>query len=314
MKTISLLLCLTFPVDAQGPSASLVGATYDAARGRTVIVGGGMGSSSLAETWEWDGVAWTRAAVAGPSGREEPLLAYDRRRKETVLFGGYRGAELKNDTWTWDGTVWQRVATDGPSPRSAATMTYDSQRGRIVLFGGLAGAMGSRLYNDLWEWDGTRWRRIIENGQAGSPPARALHAMAYDEARGRIVLAGGFSTENGSPRPFNDTWEFDGSAWHQIDIAGPGARDHLAMVYAPDRHGVIMQGGARPDIGLMGDTWCYDGTSWTKVLAEGPPRGRHRLVYDDRTKAVLLYGGWGPKTQLSELWELKDRGWVQVAR
>jgi hypothetical protein len=37
--------------------------------------------------------------------------------------------------------------------------------------------------------------------------------MAYDPARARTVLFGGYDGQ----RNFNDTWEFDGSAWRLAD-------------------------------------------------------------------------------------------------
>ena len=299
------------PSTATSPRVPLVGAAFDEARGALVIVGGSAANTSMAQTWEWNRTAWKQRDGNGPSERDEPMLAYDRSRKRTVLYGGSLGRVTLGDTWEWDGSRWQRMATDGPSPRGAAGITYDSRRKRVVLFGG-SGEAG-KLYNDLWEWDGVRWNRIVPDGQAGNPPARALHAIAYDEARGRLVMAGGFVMENGGPRPLSDTWEWDGTAWQQINVSGPGARDHLAMAYAPDRRAVVMHGGGSPSTGLTGDTWLYDGQSWTKLLDDGPPRGRHRIAYDDREKAVLLYGGWGPKQLMNELWMLKDRAWTRVS-
>ena len=32
---------------------------YDAARGKVVLFGGYDGQTNLADTWEWDGQAWT---------------------------------------------------------------------------------------------------------------------------------------------------------------------------------------------------------------------------------------------------------------
>jgi len=57
---------------------------------------------------------------------------------------------------------------------------------------------------DRWEWDGSAW---IERTPAGrKPPARCKHALAYDSARGRLVLFGGFGV---SGEPLQDTWEWD---------------------------------------------------------------------------------------------------------
>ena len=51
-----------------------------------------------------------------------------------------------------------------------------SEGNRIVLFG------GSSVYpqqDDTWQWDGTSWTL---RALATKPPARAIHAMAYDAA------------------------------------------------------------------------------------------------------------------------------------
>lgn len=63
---------------------------YDAARGLTVLFGGWTGGTNNAQTWEWDGTAWTQRVVSGPSGRVSHAMAYDAARGVTVLFGEAR--------------------------------------------------------------------------------------------------------------------------------------------------------------------------------------------------------------------------------
>ena len=137
--------------------------------------------------------------------------------------------------------------------------------------------------------------------------------VLYDVRRGRTVLAGGFTMENGRPRPFDYTWEWDGTSWRQISISGPGARDHVDMTCAASLGGVVLHAGGRPDVGLLGDTWLYDGTAWRKLADNGPPRGRHRLAYDSRASRVVLYGGWGPdRYESKELWALSGDRWTRM--
>ena len=64
----------------------------------------------------------------------------------------------------------------------------------------------------------------------GLPTARSGHAVAYDAARGRVVLFAGYAA--GDARR-NDTWEWDGSAWtERTPPAGsPTARSGHAMAY-----------------------------------------------------------------------------------
>lgn len=81
------------------------GIAYDSARGVTVLFGGlrfpliGLEDYSN-DTWEWNGTAWTRLNIVGPSARAEMAMAYDSIRQRVVLFGG-RGSYVGflNDTW-----------------------------------------------------------------------------------------------------------------------------------------------------------------------------------------------------------------------
>ena len=71
-------LCALMPAQAQaqtaewtqrmvsGPSVrSHHAMAYDAARGVTVLFGGNVNGGFSAETWEWNGTAWTRRLVGG---------------------------------------------------------------------------------------------------------------------------------------------------------------------------------------------------------------------------------------------------------
>src|SRR5215472_8467911 len=79
----------------------------------------------------------------------------------------------------------------------------------------------------------------------GTPGQRAHHAMAYDSDRGVTVFFGGEIGKSGSEQYFNDTWEYDGTAWRQINVPDPkpGPRSFHAMAYDPVRKRVVMYGG-----------------------------------------------------------------------
>ena len=75
---------------------------------------------------------------------------------------------------------------------------------------------------------------------APRPPARAGHALAYDGARGRVVLFGG----NVSIGYLGDTWEWNGTAWTNVTPAtGSPARSGHALAYDGSRGRMVLFGG-----------------------------------------------------------------------
>ena len=237
---------------------SLVGASarqlhamaFDSARGVTVMFGGigdtdGVTASCCPQkdTWEWDGNSWLNRNVEGPSERYGHAMAYDEARGVTVLFGGrydHYGSDSRTlgDTWEWNGYTWWHVSDEGPGARFGHTVAYDSSRGVIVLFGGSGEYVpGHRteVFGDTWEWNGTAWRAVPEEGPLG----RVWAGSIYDAARSVVVLEGG---SNGYGAMFHDTWEWDGKTWHQRTLDGPAYRDNHAMVYDSWRDEVVSFG------------------------------------------------------------------------
>src|SRR5437773_313852 len=99
---------------------------------------------------------------------------------------------------------------------------------------------------------------------APKPLARDYVALAYDVARERVVLFGGY---DGSEPPLADTWEWDGSTWKQRNPAQspPGRIDH-ALAYDEARKRVVLFGGngSVSVADTLGDTWEWDGIRWTQ--------------------------------------------------
>jgi hypothetical protein len=127
-----------------GPTARFWhGMTFDRTRARTVLFGGfgvneaGVGLLPLADTWEWDGSAWSLRATNNPPARLRPGMAYDEHRQRTVLNGGveYGSGHALLDTWEWDGAVWALRHTSGPSGREVI-LGFDPARNLIVRYGG----------------------------------------------------------------------------------------------------------------------------------------------------------------------------------
>ncbi|MCC6670320.1 MAG: hypothetical protein IT458_04620 [Planctomycetes bacterium] len=198
---------------------------YDETRQRVVLFGGvGLSNGTrLADTWEWDGNAWTEALPARrPPARDLAAMAYHRPSRRVVLFGG---SGPRDDTWEWDGNAWtERLPAARPPARDSAAMAIDPAQGHTLLFGGLGGA---GPLGDTWLWDGSGW---TQSNPASRPSARYLHAMALADARGRVVLFGGIGAVGGLAT--DDTWEWDGAAWTPVTtgLRPPAAAGH-GMAY-----------------------------------------------------------------------------------
>lgn len=219
---------------------------YDAARGVTVLFGGVVSPASsyvaAQDTWTWDGAAWVqRTPVSFPSARVGHAMAYDAARQRVVLFGGTNGlvgGAVHADTWEWNGTTWlERTPLSGPSPaaRHEHAMTHDSISGETYLFGGVDASGTPR--NDLWAWNGTRWREIFGRDVAAR---RWDAAIAFDLLRGRLALFGGTNTVVPSlalsqlpTGPYlRDTWEYTPGIAGSFDAFGigcPGTRGVPAL-------------------------------------------------------------------------------------
>lgn len=84
------------------PARTEMGMAFDTVPGKTVIFGGNTGNPQLADTWEWDGAAWS--TVGGPntpSARDQVAIAYDVKRARLVMFGGNAGGTALADTWEY---------------------------------------------------------------------------------------------------------------------------------------------------------------------------------------------------------------------
>jgi cysteine-rich repeat protein len=277
--------------------------TYDPARDQVVLFSGfRQFEGLLADTWTWDGTAWTEvtAAAGDPPARSNHGMAYDTSRGHVVMFGGFGFA----DTWEWDGTGWTEITpATGSPPGRAAPLVFDITRGRAVSFGGQGSGPGSTRLGDTWEWDGAGWAEIVPIVER--PPARAFHAVAHDQSRGRVIAFGG--SQNGVS--LNDTWEWDGATWADVTPAGdnPPARDLHAMAFDSKRRRLVLFGGRSS--GVLSDTWEWDGTEWVELAPAnnpGPTFGR-AMAYDEARGQVVLFKG--PSAGGTFTWDGTD--WTQ---
>jgi Tol biopolymer transport system component len=151
--------------------------------------------------------------------------------------------------------------------------------------------------------------------QISAPTAQRGMLAVYESARNVIVLFGGTDGQN---KILDQTWEFDGNNWKQINTpTKPPARFWQGMAYDSDRKVVVMFGGNKNHNGqLLNDTWEYGGQDWKQVGTANRPVETGvmpGMAYDScRKKMVLISHRSRMSDSLPSTWEFDGKDWVDV--
>jgi len=264
---------------AAPPARNNHASAYDFVSQRYFIYGSEAG---LADTWAFDGTSWSQVtSPTSPAGYFSSQMAMDLLGPGVMLFGGAiatSGGGL-DETWRLVNGTWTQLApATSPSGRIAHAMVSNINGAGVLMFGG-RDATGAHV-NDTWWWDGVDWTQLATVG----PPPRCCHDLAYDSARDRYVMFGGWA--NGD---LDDTWEWDGSTWTQMfPSLAPTPRWGHRMAYDPNLQRVVLQGGNNGPA----ETWLWDGVSWVPLAATGPNVRNHGLHYDSVNGRLLSFGGY----------------------
>jgi len=196
------------PIAFEGPrpeprhEPSLV---YDARTNRALLFGGWRGDTGrfFADAWaaQLDSpYVWRPVATSGgPNARRAQATAWDTSRRAMFIFGGQDSVSTLSDAWELpaDGTIaWRRIDASGEAPasRAWASAVYDAPRDRMIVFGG---AIAGLAQDDVWQLtlgEPPRWSRLAPTGDA--PGSRQRHAAVYDIARRRMVVWGGYTSDD----------------------------------------------------------------------------------------------------------------------
>ena len=219
-----------------------------------------------------------------------------------ILLGIACRSNAQEPTWT------QKFPATNSQFGYYSAMAFDSAHSQVVLFGGIDSSVFTAFpaySNETWTWDGSMWTK---QSPANTPPARCCFGMAYDAARGQVVIFGG-----AGPGGFlTDTWVWDGVNWTQ-KASGPGPSLHMGMTYDAARQQVVLFGGSTGTPTPSGDTWVWDGAAWTQKFPPHNPglRSNFRLAYDSSRQQVVLFGGWNGSGLVNETWIWDGVDWTQ---
>lgn len=249
---------------------------YDSRRGVAVLgFGGASDGFSKNDLWEYDGSEWLERTpddgAPWPRPRNEAASCFDPVSGELVIFAGahWEDNELLQDMWAWNGVHWREIepqpGDEWPAPRQGARMVFDTVRNVIVLFGGMTSVYPDEndFIRETWEYSQGRWE--LKSDDSG-PSERSSFAFAFMPTRRTAVLHGGWDRVDGQSIGLDDCWEWNGVAWHPLQIPTPGPRYAHRMVYDSDRKVLVLYGGEH-EIQMLGDTWeMHGGCTGTEYL------------------------------------------------
>lgn len=330
---------------------------FDSARNKMVLFGGRSGSGyNFEDTWEYDTATgvWTNISSAGtpPSARSQQAMVYEKSSGKVLLFGGGR-SEVNSwdgtgisasigETWEWDPATkaWAQVTTVGsPSVRHDSAMVWDSTRNLAVLFAGMQtdipGASGVPK-QDTWEYDPATKTWTDRTTSGSKPSQRYGHGMAYDTARAKVVMFGGWDINSGGSK--NDMWDWDPAtaSWKQR-LAGtesniPTARIYASMMWNETQARLLLVAGSTaynpggkgpyppgyfPTNGSR-EVWEIDPATATctdRTLPVDVPQERtnHAMAFSPATDKTYIFGGYDFMGQpLDDLWAWDGATWAQV--
>ncbi len=248
------------------------------------------------------------------TARHGHAMVFDEAHHQLLLFGG-TGTEGgsasadRNSLWSWNGTSWTLTSSGGPSPRYLASLVYDAGRQRVVLYGGQSGGFPNiTVLSDTWEWDGTAWSQRATTG----PSIRVHQAMAYDRARQRVVLYGGFNEAQGEIR---DIWEWDGTAWTQQSATTAGNVAGRGIAYDEKASVLYLYSVVASTVTVVADAW--NGAALSRSPAAGPgcvPSQAQLVSLGPTRGGMLFFGGTcGASGTTPETWRWDGTSWSKLA-
>ena len=195
------------------------------------------------DSYQWNGSAWSPIAASNPPPpRYLYGMAYDSARDKIVVFGGRGTLATLGDTWelTNNGATWSwehKLTPTSPPPREEMVMAYMPDQRRTVMFGGYDRDTDT-VYGDTWLYDGNTWELA---NPLSSPTPRYRTASAYDTARRRITMYGGY--DGNTLR--TETYEFTGADWPLVAVgAGSANSSEMYAAYDSQRRRFVTFGGA----------------------------------------------------------------------
>jgi hypothetical protein len=151
-------------------------------------------------------------------------------------------------------------------------------------------------------------------GGGTTPPARAHHALFYDDTRQRVMLTGGSAVDaRRNVTDFDDLWSFDGSRW--TSLTAPGDPLSGIRVATDHRQHLYSLGGFADDSGL-GVLRLMTNGRWQRVNVNpsSAMRAEMGFVFDEARQRFVAFGSSMRGGQAApEVWEYDGSAWSKSA-
>lgn len=276
----------------------------DAPMGGSSGAGGGAGTGGAVEA----GVAWDVRPFGGTGGSDPFGSDGPRELLDAAIRDAVGGPETDSTPDVPVGGSGGFDASPEMAGGSRAGIT-GSNTGGTIGTGGITGTGGNTTI--------TGWiNRTPSPLPLSWPEVRSEHAMAYDVARNKVVMYGGWRG-SGNYR-LDETWEWDGTAgtWTNRTPSPRPSTWPLATVgsaIAYDGHGgVFMFGGFASGLAWLNGAWEWKGATgtWTNLTPASIPalwpasRAWYGMAYDSGRDTVMIAGGSSSNSSsVRDIWD-----------
>ena len=297
---------------------------YDEIRQQAVMFGGTLPAATIqasptrSTTLVFVSNAWIPVGISvTPAPRSRFVFQSDPVRQVIWLYGGVNESDTFFDFWQYANGRWTPQALSKPTDPvgcSSPAGTFDSDRSKLVMV---------CESSDVFEFDGTDWKKFAASDLKTKPPARSFSSVAYDPNLKKTVMFGGFD----SSTYFDQTWIWDGAAWSEARSNKPSSRMQTSLFFDPVQKKLMIYGGigrltTADRITRYDDMWSFDGSGWTKLktpAAAGVRYGADTAI-NPATGHVTVYGGVRVntvnavpvQTYASDQWEWDGSTWTQI--
>jgi len=276
--------------------------------GLTAVDAGTSKAYDLGDTWEWNGQKWVqRYTPVAPEARSSHNMLYDANRQRVLLFFGKNGSTYLNDTWQYVNGKWSQIDTaTSPRGRTLAGAAYDSVRDRVVVYGGTGietNGAGVEL-RDTWEFDGTNWTQIADNGPDVGKPL-----LVYDRLHNKILML----AEDSSLTPKMFEYDQAGKSWKPLTptLLPPCVNEGM-IDYDTTRDVVVYTGGTCAASLTTDETYEWTGDNWTLITLnsnEGRTFGS-AMAYDQARQLMVLFAGYYSSAPRNQTYIYQSGGWL----